>query len=99
MIRVLVRNPELQRKSQSYSPKVRITPGWTPKSGPNRPKHVSDLDIGSSAEKVLKTFLNPPKLYSIWPALSQGMDWRRMERAWSRVRATFVRGRHLQENP
>ena len=38
--------------------------------------------------------LNP-----IWPALSGGMDWWRMESPFSRVRKILFRGRNLQEDP
>ena len=63
MIRVSVRKSELQRKSQSYSPKVRVTAG---KSEPNCPKRVSESDFGGSAEKGLKAFLNPPKALDVF---------------------------------
>ena len=55
-------------ESQSYSAKVRVTaqkselqPDGSPKSESNRPKEVSESDFGSSAEKGLKAFLDPPK--------------------------------------
>ena len=32
IIRVLVQKSDLQRKSQSYNPKVRVTAGWTPQN-------------------------------------------------------------------
>ena len=59
MIWVSVRKSELQRKSQSYSPKVRVI---ARKSELNCLKRVSESDFGSSAEKGLKAFLNPPKV-------------------------------------
>ena len=60
--------------SQSYTAKVRVTHRKSelqsygpPKSESNRPKlwakQVSESDFGSAAEKGLKAFLNPPKLY------------------------------------
>ena len=55
-------------ESQSYSAKVRVTarkselqPDGPPKSESNHPKQMPESDLGTSAEKGLKAFLNPPK--------------------------------------
>ena len=75
MIRVSVQKSEIQRKSQSYSPKVRVTAGWTPQSESNCPKQVSESDFDSSAEKGLKALLNPPNTYrccfGVWTCFRQ----------------------------
>ena len=49
MIRVSARNSELQAKSRSHRPKVRVTVGQTP----NRPETEPESGLGASAE-------NPP---------------------------------------
>ena len=43
--------------------KSELQPDGPPKSEPNRREEVSEPESGSSAEKVLKAFLAPPKIY------------------------------------
>ena len=50
MIRISARKSELQAKSRSYRPKVRVTAGRPPKSEPNK---APESGFGASAE-------NPP---------------------------------------
>ena len=71
MIRVSVRKSELQRKSRSYSSKVRVTTG---KFESNCPNQVSESDVGNSTEKGLnkegKSAINLSNLgifCQIWP--------------------------------
>ena len=55
MIRIRARKSELQAKSRSYRPKVRVTP----ESEPNCPEKGPEWGLGASTESPLKAFLNP----------------------------------------
>ena len=65
---------ELQAKSRSYGPKVRVTAWQTPESEQNRPEKGPEWGLGVSTENHLKAFLNAPKLscVNLW---SVGCDF------------------------
>ena len=51
MIRIQARKSELQAKSRSYGPKVRVTAGQTPESELNRSEKAPKWGLGASTEK------------------------------------------------
>ena len=51
MIRVSAQKSELQAKSRSYRPKVRVTAGETPRIEPNRSEKAPEWGLGASTEK------------------------------------------------
>ena len=70
MIRIQARKSELQAKSQSCGPKVRVTAGQTPRIRTESPRKGPRMGFMCIyREAPLKAFLNPPKLLVLLSSL------------------------------